>query len=330
MRALLNLLLRRFLGLLVLMAMTASASFLLVRLAPGDFLTEATASERLSEHSVSSLRERYRLNQPWQEHYWQWWKGILRGDLGYSFVYHRPVSEMVGERIFNTSVLALTAFLLTLAASVPSGLLAGSGNYPGIDRLLSTLSLITTTLPSLILALLAMLFAAWTGVFPLGGTQSMDFDQFSTHGKVWDYLYHLALPSLVLALRQIPIYFRHLRSSMSEILTEDYISTARAKGASESRILTHHALRNAVNPLLTIMGSSLGSLFSGAFIVETVMSWPGLGSLTLSSLLSRDLYVVTACLLYTALLLALGNLAADLLLAAADPRIRRDAAQGAG
>jgi peptide/nickel transport system permease protein len=330
MRALLKLLLRRVPGLVFLLVMTASASFLLVRLAPGDFLSEASVNPQISEQNLNAMREKYGFNRTLGTQYIQWWKQILRGDLGYSFVYHRPVSELIGERIFNTTVLALAALSLTLLIAIPTGMLAGDRRHPGVDWILSTLSLVAVSLPSLLLAFLAMLFAAKSGLFPLGGVQSLEYEELSIGGKVQDYLSHLALPSLVLALRQIPVFFRQLRTSMSEILTEEFISAARAKGVSERRILTRHAFRNAVNPLLTITGSSLGSLLSGAFIVEAVMSWPGLGSLTLSSLLSRDINTLTACLLYTAILLAVGALATDMMLAATDPRIRRGAAGGIG
>jgi peptide/nickel transport system permease protein len=330
MRALLKLLLRRVPGLVFLLVMTASASFLLVRLAPGDFLSEESANPQISEQTLSAMREKYGFNRTLGTQYMQWWKQIMRGDLGYSYVYHRPVSELIGERVFNTTVLALAALTLTLLIAIPTGMLAGDGRHPGVDRVLSGFSLVAVSLPSLLLAFLAMLFAAKSGLFPIGGVQSLEYEELSIGGKIQDYLYHLALPSLVLALRQVPVFFRQLRTSMSEILTEEFISAARAKGVSERRILTHHAFRNAVNPLLTITGSSLGSLLSGAFIVEAVMSWPGLGSLTLSSLLSRDINALTACLLYTAILLAVGALATDMMLAASDPRIRRGAAGGIG
>ena len=248
---------------------------------------------------------------------------MLGGDFGYSFACHCPVGSLIAERLANTLTLATAGLALTLLAAIPLGLLASHRRGRVLSNALSLFTSLSLSLPSFLLALLATVLAARTGWFPIGGVESLDAEQLSAAGRVADFLHHLALPAMVLALRQFPAYFRHLRAGMDESLSQEYVVAARARGLSESRVLVRHAFRNTLNPLITMFGNSVGSLLSGAFIVEAIMSWPGLGSLAVSSLLSRDLNALMACLLLAATLMACGNLLADLLLAASDPRIRR-------
>jgi peptide/nickel transport system permease protein len=319
----LKLVIRRVTALLPLLLAVALCSFFLIRLAPGDFLSDLTANPQISEETISALREQYALDRPWQSQFAAWLGRVLRGDLGYSFACNCPVSTLIAERVFNTTMLALTGLLQALLFALPLGAFAAERRSRLPDRVLAFISSLFLSLPSFLLALLAVLLAAKTGWFPIGGVQSLDYEQFSVMRKLSDYLHHLILPAAVLAVRQMPAYFRQMRSSMLESLSQDYTLTARAKGLAVRSIIFKHAFRNAVNPIISMFGASVGSLLSGAFVVEVVMSWPGLGSLAVSSLLSRDLDALIACLIYAALLLALGNLLGDLLLAAADPRLRR-------
>ena len=313
---------------LVVWALLAVAlgSFFLVRLAPGDFLAEMSLNPQVSPETLARLREQYALDQPWYAQFGKWLTGAVRGDFGYSFACHCPASSLIYERLRNTLALALAGLALTLLVALPLGLLAAKPhNKAGaslLDRLLQFLSALSLSTPSFLLALLGIVFAARTGWFPIGGVHSLDYEGLSAAGRTTDFLHHLILPATVLALRFIPGFFRQLRASLIEALSQDYILPARAKGLSDRAVLLRHAFRNSINPLISMLGNSLGSLLSGAFIVEVIMSWPGLGSLTVSSLLSRDLYVLVACLVFSALLLALGNLLADILLALTDPRIR--------
>ncbi|MFN0083768.1 MAG: ABC transporter permease [Blastocatellia bacterium] len=321
-----RIILRRLSGLIPQLLLLALASFLLLQLAPGDFLTELRMNPRVSDELITGLRHRYGLDQPWHTQFVIWLSRIVRGDLGHSFLYNRPAGELVIERAINTMTLAVSALCLTALVAMPAGVL--SARYRSLDRVGSILSTITLSVPSLLLAILAMLLAAGTGWFPIGGASSLDHERFTAAGKAADYLHHLLLPAIVLALRQIPSWFRQLHTAMRETLTEDYILAARSKGVPEKSVLFKHALRNAINPLITMFGGSMGSLLSGAFVVEVVMSWPGIGSLAVSSLLSRDLYVLMACLIHAAILMAAGNLLADLVLSMTDPRIRRGEAAG--
>jgi len=174
----------------------------------------------------------------------------------------------------------------------------------------------------LFLSLLAMLFAANSGWFPIGGARSLGYENLSFIRKLTDFLHHAFLPAFVLSLRMSAIYLRQVRANLLDVLSQDYIRTARAKGLPKRMVIFKHGLRHALNPLISMFGNSLASLLSGAFVVEVVMSWPGIGTLTLSALLSRDLYLLMACLIYASILLLGGNLLADLLLAFTDPRVK--------
>ncbi|MDX2032210.1 MAG: ABC transporter permease [Blastocatellia bacterium] len=317
---------RRLLGLLPLLAGLALLSFLLLQIAPGDVLSDLRLNPQVSEETLADLRRKYGLDRPWYVQFGRWLWGIVRGDFGHSFLYNRPAGELVGERAFNTIALAAGALGMTVAAAAPAGALAA--RYRAIERAGAALSTIALSVPSLLLAIMAMQFAAKTSWFPIGGVSSLEYESLTAAGKAADYLHHLVLPALTLALRQLPGWFRNLHTGMREALAEDFILAARAKGLPEASVLFKHALRNALNPLITMFGSSMGSLLSGAFVIEVVMSWPGIGSLAVSSLLNRDLYVLMACLMYAAILMALGNLLADLLLLLADPRLRRGETTG--
>jgi peptide/nickel transport system permease protein len=319
----LKLVFRRLLVLIPLLLAVALCSFFLVRIAPGDYFTELSANPQISEETIAALREQYAPDRPWYQQFAGWMGRVLRGDFGYSFACNCPVSTLIFERVLNTTVLALASLLLGLLIALPLGALVAGYRRLWLDRALSFLTSLSLSLPSFLVALLAVLLAAKTGWFPIGGVHSLDYEKYSAAGKFSDFLHHLILPATVLAVRQIPAYLRQTRVSMIEALSQDYILTARAKGLTDRSVNFKHAFRNAAGPLISMFGNSIGSLLSGAFVVEVIMSWPGLGSLAVSSLLSRDLNVLVASLIYAALLLALGNLLGDLLLAAADPRIRR-------
>jgi peptide/nickel transport system permease protein len=320
---LLKIIVWRLLALIPLLFVVALGSFFLIRLAPGDFLTELGDQQQITPETLSAFRQQYGLDQSWLSQFTGWLWRVLQGDFGYSFACNCPVSSLLAERLLNSVLLALAGLLLSVAIAIPLAVVATGFRARFLNRVLTLFSAIGISTPSFLLALLAALLAAKTGWFPIGGIRSLDYESYSTAQKIADFLHHLILPATVLAVRQIPSYFQQLRTSLSETLSQDYILTARAKGLPRRTILFKHALRNAVNPILSMLGNSAGALLSGAFVVEAVLSWPGIGSLAVSSLLSRDLYALLACLIYAAALLAVSNLLADLSLAVADPRIRR-------
>ena len=315
--------LRRALAMIPLLVAVAFCSFLLIRLAPGDFLTDLSDNPHISPETISALRRQYGLDQSWYAQFTHWLLRALQGDFGHSFACNCPVSALLAGRLLNTALLAVAGLLLAMLIAAPLGAIAAGYGSRALDRILSFFTTLGLSMPSFLLALLAVLLAARTGWFPIGGVRSLDYERFSTMQKIADFLHHLILPASVLALRQVPGYLQQLRASLLESLSQDYVLAARARGLSEGAILFKHALRNAVNPIISMLGNSAGSLLSGAFVVEVILSWPGIGSLAVSSLLSRDLNALLACLIYAAALLAFSNLIADLLLNAADPRIRR-------
>jgi peptide/nickel transport system permease protein len=219
-------------------------------------------------------------------------------------------------------MLALLATFIEWLIAIPLGILSATRQYSWIDKLCSAIAFLGLSVPAVFLALLALLFAKLTGWFPIGGLRSIDHDTFTAWGKCVDILHHLALPSVVLAASGLATYMRQMRGSLLDELRADYLTTARAKGLSEPVVISKHAVRNAINPLITLFGFSLSGLLSGSVLVETVMAYPGLGRTVVEALFAQDEYLVVAALLMGTVLLILGNLVADLLLALSDPRIR--------
>jgi peptide/nickel transport system permease protein len=193
-----------------------------------------------------------------------------------------------------------------------------------IDRTLSFVAFIWLSIPEILAALLLLMMAARTGWFPVGGMRSLDYDELDGISQFFDILHHLALPALVVGLIPLASRMRQMRGSLLDVLRLDYVTTARAKGLSERTVIVKHALRNALNPMITLFGYTLGALVSGSFIVEIIFSWPGLGRITLDAILTQDQYLVMGAVLMASLVLIVGNLIADLLLAIADPRISYD------
>lgn len=322
-QALIKLIAKRLLLLLPLLLVVACGAFVLVRLVPGDFLTELSENPQISAETLATLRQQHGLDQPLPTQFGKWLWRAAQGDLGYSLIYYAPVSTLLRERLLNTIWLAVASLILAWLTALPLGVVVARGRTPWLDHSLALLSASLLAVPSFLLALLFLLFAARTNWFPLGGVAAIEAEKFAWPQRWADFLWHLTLPALVLALRQFPHYFQQVRASVRAGLTHDYIVTARAKGLREGVILFKHALKPAANALISQAGNSIGALLSGAFVVEVVLSWPGLGGLTVNALLSRDVFVLLACLLWSALLLALGNLLADVILLLVDPRLRR-------
>lgn len=297
-------------------------SFLLMHGAQGDFLSSMQLNPQIDAVTIATARSKFGLDQPWHIQYFKWISQMARGNFGFSFAYQRPVAEMIGSYLANTLLLSLTALILGLLVAFPAGIWSAVKKNSWIDRSLSFLSTLGVSLPTILMALLALLFAAKSGWFPVGGRERFDAAELSAGERLLDLLRHLALPAMVLAVHPAIVYLRQVRSNLSDVLGDPFILTARAKGLSPARIVIHHAIRNALNPLISLFGLSLANLLNGAFLVEIVMSWPGLGRLTYEALLSRDLYLVMGSLTLAAVLLIAGNLIADLLIACNDPRIK--------
>jgi peptide/nickel transport system permease protein len=318
-------LLRRLLQTIPLLLGISGLTFVLLQLAPGDFLASMAENPQISPAALEAMRHRFGLDQPAWIQYLLYLKNVfLHLDFGESFSRHQPVFTVLRTGLANTLLLATAAAIVTWSLAIPLGVIAAVRQYGWPDRLLSFTAFIWLSVPEVLSGLLLLWLAARTGWFPIGGMRDLDFEYFGPLQKLWDLIRHLALPALVVGLIPLAGRMRQMRASLLDQLRLEYITTARAKGLSESAIVGRHALRNALNPLITLFGFTLGSLVSGSFVAETIFSWPGLGSLTLEALNTQDQYLVMGSVLMASAVLISGNLIADLLLAAADPRIRHD------
>lgn len=318
-----RLILRRLGEALITLLLASALSFAIMQLAPGNYLDNLKADPQISLERLQELERQFGLDKSPVEQYFRWlWQIIRYGNFGTSFVYQRSVASLLWERVPATLLLSLSSILLTWGLAIPLGIWAAVTQDRWSDRLLRVISYIGQGVPSFITALLLLFLAQSTPLFPVGGMTSLFYDELPWWGKVLDIGWHLILPTIALTLTSFAGLQRLMRGNLLDVLRQNYIQTARAKGLPESRVIYVHALRNAVNPLITLLGFEFASLLSGAFIAEFFFNWPGLGRLILQAVTAQDIYVVMASLMMGAVMLIVGNLLADLLLRWADPRIR--------
>jgi peptide/nickel transport system permease protein len=312
---------RLLLTLPLLLGMTL-ITFLAIQLAPGDFLANLKLNPQISPETIRLYANKFHLDKPLWQQYLIWLKNILHGDFGDSFSYRAPVAAVIASRAFNTFILSLSSLIFTWTIVIPLGVLAALNRDKFIDRLISFLSYLGMALPAFFLALILLYFSTFTGWLPLGGMRSLRYDELSFLGKLWDLARHLIIPTIVLSVGSICTLQRIMRANLLEVLGSAYIFGAKARGISRKRIFFVHALKNALNPMITIFGYQFSALLSGAALVEIVIGWPGLGVVMLEAVQSQDLYLVMGSVLMGGGLLITGNLAADISLAYFDPRIR--------
>ncbi|ACO04361.1 MAG TPA: ABC transporter permease [Persephonella sp.] len=303
-------------------------SFLIIQMAPGSYLDQLKMNPQISKETLKELERAYGLDQPLLVQYFKWLINALKFDLGYSFSYHVPVLELIKERIGNTLFLSITSGLLAWILAVPLGIWAALNPNRWIDKFIQLFSFTFMSIPNFFLAFLMLFVAVKTGIFPTGGATSPDYDQMSLWGKILDRLWHVSLPAFVLGIGSLAGLVRLVRSAMIEAMQSEYVMFARAKGLPERDVIFKHALRNALNPFITLLGFEIASLLSGAALVEIIVNWPGMGMLMLDAVLSQDLYLVMGGLYIGAIMLIIGNLIADILLAKVDPRVRQREIEG--
>ena len=315
---------KRLLQALLTLLLASALSFAIIQLAPGDYLDTLKQNPKISPERIEELRQQFGLDKSPIEQYWRWLVQVItKGDFGTSFAYSRSVASLLWERIPPTLLLAIASTIFTWAIAIPLGIIGAVNQNRWADRLLRVISYIGQGFPSFITALLLLILAQYTSpFFPVGGMTSINHEDLSPLGKVLDIGWHTILPVIALSITSFAGLQRITRGELLDVLRQDYIQTARAKGLPENRVIYVHALRNAINPLVTLLGFEFASLLSGAFIAEFFFNWPGLGRLILQAVTAQDLYLVMASLMMGALMLILGNLLADLLLKAVDPRIR--------
>ena len=312
---------RRLLQVVPAVASILVVTFAVVHAAPGDPVV-AVAGESGNEEYYAFMREKFGLDRPILEQFWTYVTNVLRGDLGVSFVQSQEVVDLILERVPATLLLMGTALVISTVGGVLLGALAARRPFGPFDLGVSTGALIGYALPSFWLAQLAMLTIAFrTGWFPIQGMTDARAD-YTGLAHYLDVARHMVLPSLVLAASEIALITRIARTGILAEMNSDYIKVAQAKGHSPTSALVHHALRNALLPVVTVVGTRVGFLFSGAVLVETVFGWPGLGRLVLSAAQTRDHPLLLGMVLLVAFSLVLSNLLTDLLYARVDPRIR--------
>jgi len=303
-------------------------SFIVIKLAPGDFFTQLEMNPSISKQTIEELRKIYGLDQNVFIQYFHWLLNALKFNLGYSFAYHKPVTALIEERLLNTLELTVTSFILSWSISVPLGIIAGVYNGKFLDRLINFFSLLGLSIPNFFLAFVLMFLAAKTGWFPIGGVVSQDYDKLSFFGKILDRLWHMAIPLTVLVIGSVAGLLRLVRSTIIEELQKDYVKVAIAKGLPYRVVVMKHAFRNALSPFLTLIGFDIAGLLSGAVLVEIITAWPGLGRLMFEAVMAQDIFVVMGSLYIGGIMLLIGNLIADILLALNDPRVREKEVEG--
>ncbi|MGQ9856415.1 MAG: ABC transporter permease [Fervidobacterium sp.] len=296
--------------------------FTLIQLSPGTFLDQYKLDPSISQETLKAMEKELGLDKPAVVQYFYWLGKLAKLDFGYSFYYRRPVAALISERLLGTFVLSLYSFVLSWIIGVALGIISALKKYTLTDKVLTVIAFSGLALPGFFLALVLLYMAAKTGWFPIGGMYSPETVRLDVWNAFKDIFWRLQLPAFTLTFGGFAGLMRYQRGSLLDVLNEDYVEFARAKGMPERVVIYKHALRNAINPLITMFGYSLSGLLSGAVITETIFSWPGLGRLTYQALLQKDYYVVMASTVIGTILLVLGNLVGDILLAAVDPRIR--------
>ena len=313
---------KRLLQVIPLLIMVSIISFFIIRLAPIDPLAELRLNPSISETTLQKEIKRLNLDKPIPIQYLSWAKSFVKLDLGYTSDGEK-VAVKLKERIPNTLLLSVIVIFMTWIVGIPLGIISAIKKETALDRMLTVLSSIGMAIPSFFFAILMLMFAVKTGWFPVGGLTSYNYNELNIIGKMLDLSKHLVLPVLVLFTISLSGLQRQMRANMLEVLDSDYIKFARAKGLSEFKVIFKHALRNAVNPMITLLGFEFAGLLSGAALTEYVFQYPGLGRLILEAVMKSDINLVMASLMMGTIMLIAGNLIADILLMLTDPRTRR-------
>ncbi|HEX6036792.1 ABC transporter permease [Longimicrobium sp.] len=322
-------LVRRLLGAIPLLLGILTIIFFVVHLAPGD-PTARFFNPNVSPEVIEQMRRNLGLDQPLHIQYWKWLTSFLSGDFGYSFGQMRPIGEILPEVLWNTMQLTLVSLVVIFAVGMLIGIVQAVRQYSVADNVLTFGALFFYSMPSFWFALMLILIfsrgqdAGWLFNWPASGMMSIDYDYLSVGAKAGDRIRHLVLPAVALGIGSAAGVARYMRGSMLEVIHQDFIRTARAKGLSERTVIFKHALRNALIPIITLVGLYLPFLLSGAVLVETIFAWPGMGRAIVEAILARDYPMVMATSFVIAALVVLGNLLSDVLYAVVDPRIRNE------
>ncbi len=314
---------RRLIGLPPLILGITIVTFLLIHATPGSPVDDLKLTPEIKEEDLQNIKRTLGIDRPLHEQYIVWVAQLAQGDLGISLKTYQPVRKELLERLPNTLLLTISALVVALVLAVPVGVIAALRRNSWFDHLTTILSTFGQSIPAFWLGLMlvivfAVQFKVWgLPSLPSGGTQTLP-----NGGDLPDRLKHLILPVAALAVAQMATWARYIRSQMLEVIRQDYVRTARAKGLPDQAVIMRHAFRNAVLPLITLVGLTIPNLFGGAVIIEAIFGWPGIGSLVISAAGNRDYTVVMGTVLFISIVTVLSNLLADICYGIADPRIR--------
>ena len=314
---------RRFLQAIPLLIAISLLSFFIMQLSPGSYLDTIKLNPDVSRELIETMERQYGLDKSVPEQYFHWVWQLLRGNLGESFTYKIPVTQVIKSRLTNTIILSVAAMIIAWGLSIPIGIYSATHKYTFGDNLFTSLAFVGLSIPNFFFALLLLfLIVRFDVPLPINGMTSIMHDFLSPMGKVIDILKHLLVPAVVLGTASMASLTRIMRGQMIEAMRSDYIRTARAKGLKNRKVIYKHAFRNEINTIITIFVFQISALLSVSALTETVTGWPGLGKMMLTAVRSKDLYLAMAGLMIGSVLLIIGNLIADIMLALSDPRIR--------
>lgn len=313
----LNFLLNRLFQSIVLFFVVSVIGFTILNMIPGGPLAQFTLDPSVTQADLDRIAEQMGLNRPLPIQYIEWMGNLLSGDWGTSYRDGSAVLDVIGRHIFATLLLMVSSTVLSIALGTWIGIKSASRRYSGFDYMATVGAMIALSIPTFWFGLVSIyIFTLKLGWFPAGNMYTIG------DGSVLNYLHHLVMPSIVLSLVHVAIWSRYMRSATLDVINQDFVKTARAKGVSERRILMKHVVGNALLPMITLAGMQIPGLLGGALVTETVFTWPGMGRLFLDSLGYSDYPVVMGLLMLSVILVILGNLIADILVAVIDPRIR--------
>ena len=317
---------RRLLRALLLFVGVSALCFLFTEMSPGSFFDEMRLNPQVSPETISLLNSRYGLDQPIAIRYERWVKAVAHADLGYSIAYNAPVAPLLWSRAKNTLLLTISAMMFAWLVSVPLGVWTAARRGKALDKFSGAASSFFIAVPEVVIAVALLAIVVRWRILPFGGMKSIDLTGLSAWASFLDTAKHMLLPAVILAVLDGAIIFRHVRASVLEVLETPFVQATRGLGIGRNRLLFRHILPVAASPAISLFGFSLAGLISGSLLVEVVCGWPGLGPLILDATLSRDIYLVIGGIMFSALFMIGGNFIADVMLLAADPRIRTGAA----
>jgi peptide/nickel transport system permease protein len=319
---------RRFSYMFVFLVLASIVSFLIIQLPPGDYVTfyvmqVESQGSHVSESEIASLRRRYGLDQPMYVQYLKWVRNVLRGDLGHSFFYNRPVADLIEERLGLTVVVSFGALLFTYALAILIGVYSAVRQYSIGDYIFTILGFAGVSIPDFLLALILIVFVYRNFGLSVGGLFSVEYRHAAwSWARFVDLLKHLPIPLIVIGTSGIAYLMRVMRATTLDEINKPYVVTARAKGLPEYKVLTKYPVRVALNPIISTLGWELPAIFSGATIVSIVLDLPTIGALLYRALMAEDMFLAASSVMITAALTIAGTLLSDILLVWLDPRIR--------